>query len=138
MKQRTNDSTLEADMTRSFKSYRDLAVWKRAMKLAKTTYRVTSRFPSEERFGLTNQIRRAAVSIPSNLAEGHARSGAAEFGRFISISMGSVAELETQMILAGELEYVGSETTEAILEELDEIGKMLRGLARSIQARRRG
>ena len=123
-------------MSKTFKSYRDLEVWKRAMKLAKRIYRVTSRFPADERFGLTNQIRRAAVSIPSNLAEGHARSGPAEFGRFISIAMGSVAEVETQLLLAVDLNYTDQEATAPILEELDVIGKMLRGLSKSIIARK--
>ena len=125
-------------MTTTFKSYQDLAVWKRAMKLTKEVYQVTRNFPADERFGLTNQIRRAAVSIPSNLAEGHARAGAAEFARFISISMGSVAELETQLMLARELEYGDPEALEKTLQDLNEIGKMLRGLAKAIQTRRRG
>jgi four helix bundle protein len=125
-------------MTTTFKTYQDLAVWKRAMKLTKEVYQVTRSFPSDDRFGLTNQIRRAAVSIPSNLAEGHARVGAAEFARFISISMGSVAELETQLLLARELEYGDPEALEKTLHDLNEIGKMLRGLAKAIQMRRRG
>lgn len=124
-------------MIRLFKSYRDLEVWKRAMKLVKRIYQLTAKFPSDERFGLTNQIRRASVSIPSNLAEGHARSGAAEFSRFISISMGSVAELETQILLSADLKYSDSESADEILTELDEIGKMLRGLSRSIAVRKR-
>lgn len=125
-------------MIKSFRSYRDLAVWKKAMKLAKATYKVTSKFPAEERFGLTNQIRRAVVSIPSNLAEGHARSSAAEFARFISIAMGSLAEVETQIILAGGLGYASADVIEEMLQDLDEIGKMLRGLAKAIQSRRKG
>ena len=124
-------------MIRLFKSYRDLEVWKRAMKLVKRIYQLTAKFPSEERFGLTNQIRRAAVSIPSNLAEGHARSGSAEFGRFISISMGSVAELETQILLSADLKYSDGESANEILAELNEIGKMLRGLSKSIAVRKR-
>lgn len=123
-------------MINPFKSYRDLEVSKRAMKLVKRIYQLTAKFPSEERFGLTNQIRRAAVSIPSNLAEGHARSGPAEFGRFISISMGSVAELETQIILSTDLSYSDDKPSSEILTELDEIGKMLRSLSKSIAARR--
>lgn len=120
-------------MTTTFKSYQDLAVWKRAMKLTKEVYQVTRSFPSDERFGLTNQIRRAAVSIPSNLAEGHARAGAPEFARFISISMGSVADLETQLMLARELEYGDPEALEKTLHDLNEIGKMLRGLAKAFK-----
>lgn len=123
-------------MTTTFKSYRDLDVWQRSMRLAKEIYRVTQRFPADERFGLTNQLRRAAVSVPSNLAEGHARFGAGEFSRFISITMGSVAEIETQILLSKDLGYITPEITEELLGELDTIGKMLRGLAKSIQRRR--
>ena len=121
-------------MTPTFNSYRDLEVWQRSMKLAKNIYEVTKGFPPEERFGLTNQMRRAVVSIPSNLAEGHARFGPGEFSRFISIAMGSVAELETQIILSDDLGYIGKNTN--LLSELDRIGGMLRGLAKSIEKRR--
>ena len=121
-------------MTPTFNSYRDLEVWQRSMKLAKNIYEVTKGFPPEERFGLTNQMRRAVVSIPSNLAEGHARFGPGECSRFISIAMGSVAELETQIILSDDLGYIGKNTN--LLSELDRIGRMLRGLAKSIEKRR--
>ena len=123
-------------MNTTFKSYRDLDVWQRSMRLAKRIYQVTQKFPGDERFGLTNQLRRAAVSVPSNLAEGHARFGAGEFSRFISITMGSVAEIETQILLSKDLGYITSEITQEVLGELDAIGKMLRGLAKSIQRRR--
>jgi four helix bundle protein len=92
----------------TFKSYRDLEVWQKAMALTKNIYQVTSSFPSEERFGLVNQMRRAAVSIPSNLAEGHARAGVGEFRYFVSIAMGSTAELETQVLLSAELGYLST------------------------------
>ena len=120
----------------TFKSYRDLEVWQRSMRLAKRIYQVTQKFPTEERFGLTNQLRRAAVSVPSNLAEGHARFGPGEFSRFLSIAMGSVAELETQILLSQDLGYVSEAVTHELLAELDVIGKMLRGLAKSIDRRR--
>ena len=123
-------------MNRTFKSYRDLEVWQKAMTLAKRIYQITQKFPSEERFGLTNQLRRAAVSVPSNLAEGHARFGAGEFSRFISITMGSVAELETQILLSSDLGCIRTEIAQDILAELDAIGKMLRGLAKAIERRR--
>src|SRR5687768_4752670 len=123
-------------MNTTFKSYRDLDVWQRSMRLAKRIYQVTQKFPGHERFGLTNQLRRAAVSVPSNLAEGHARFGPGEFSRFISITMGSVAEIETQVLLSNDLGYITSEVTQEVLAELDAIGKMLRGLAKSIQRRR--
>jgi len=123
-------------MNTTFKSYRDLDVWQKSMRLAKRIYQVTRKFPGDERFGLTNQLRRAAVSVPSNLAEGHARFGAGEFSRFISIAMGSVAEIETQILLSNDLGYITSEISQEVLGELDAIGKMLRGLAKSIQRRR--
>jgi four helix bundle protein len=123
-------------MNATFKSYRDLEVWQKAMRLVKRIYQVTQKFPSDERSGLTNQLRRAAVSVPSNLAEGHARFGAGEFSRFISITMGSVAELETQILLSNDLGYINSVLAKELLAELDSIGKMLRGLAKSIQRRR--
>lgn len=120
----------------TFKSYRDLEVWQRSMHLAKRIYEVTQKFPGDERFGLTIQLRRAAVSVPSNLAEGHARFGAGEFSRFLSIAMGSVAELETQVLLSEDLGYVNETLTHELLAELDVIGKMLRGLRKSIDRRR--
>jgi four helix bundle protein len=123
-------------MSTTFKSYRDLEVWQRSMKLAKRIYQVTQKFPSDERFGLTNQLRRASVSVPSNLAEGHARFGPGEFSRFISIAMGSVAEIETQILLSTDLGYLTSELSREILEDSETIGKMLRGLAKSISKRR--
>jgi len=125
-------------MSKIFKSYQDLEVWQKALMLAKMLYQATASFPSQERFGLVNQMRRAAVSIPSNIAEGHARASTLEFQRFISIAMGSVAELETQVILSHELEYLADEAQQVLLKELDDIGKMLRGLHRSLANRANG
>ena len=119
-------------MEKTFKSYRDLEVWQKSMVLAKEVYQVTSSFPTDEKFGLTNQMRRAAVSIPSNLAEGHARSGTQEFKHFISIAIGSVAELETQILLSVELGYLNRDRENDLLVELDTIGKMLRGLHKAL------
>jgi four helix bundle protein len=102
------------------------------MSLVKAVYVATSLYPSEEKFGLVSQMRRAAVSIPSNLAEGHARSGSGEFKHFISIAMGSVAELEAQTILSVDLNYMAENTAKGILSQLDEVGKMLRGLYKSL------
>jgi len=123
-------------MNKSFKSYRDLEVWQKGMLLAKEIYQATNNFPDVEKFGLVNQMRRAAVSIPSNIAEGHARSSTNEFIRFISIALGSVAELETQIILSVELEYLQENIRENFLGLLDTIGKMLRGLCKSLERRR--
>lgn len=115
-----------------FKSYQDLDVWRKAMALTKDIYRITSSFPGEERFGLTNQMRRAAVSIPSNVAEGHARVGRNEFRHFISVAMGSTAELETQILLSADLGYLQESEKENLSMRLDTIGKMLRGLYKSL------
>ncbi|MQY62819.1 MAG: four helix bundle protein [Calditrichaeota bacterium] len=122
-------------MGNSFKSCKDLEVWQKGMALVKEVYKVTNDFPGEEKFGLVNQIRRAVVSIPSNIAEGHARSGTGEFKHFISIAMGSVAESETQLILSAELGYLNEDATTVLLDQLDIIGKMLRGLYKSLETR---
>lgn len=118
-----------------FKSYKDLEVWKKAVRLTTFIYQSTATFPDNERFGLTNQMRRASVSVPSNIAEGHARQSTADFMRFISIAMGSVAELETQVQIAYELNFLTEETSLNLLRELDDIGKMLRGLHQSLGRR---
>ena len=123
-------------MNQTFKSYRDLDVWKKSLELVKEIYKTTNGFPSEEKFGLVNQMPRAAVSIPSNIAEGHARLATGEFMRFISISLGSVAELETQLILSKELHFIDKPILEKFLLLLDEIGKMLRGLYKSLQKKK--
>jgi len=121
-----------------FKSYRDLEVWQLAMALAKQIYVVTASFPSDERFGLINQMRRASVSVPSNIAEGHARASTAEFQPYISIAMGSVAELETQVLLSLDLGFLNPDQQEQLMPKLDQIGKMLRGLHRSLARRSNG
>ena len=114
-------------------SYRDLDVWQKSMLTVKQIYQATTDFPSEEKFGLTNQMRRAAVSIPSNLAEGHTRWGQGEFPHFISIAMGSVAELEKHILLSVDLGYLNKTIAIDLLNELDAIGKMLRGLKKSLK-----
>jgi four helix bundle protein len=85
------------------RSYKDLEVWKLSIELVKEIYRITEKFPPSESYGLTNQIRRAAVSIPSNIAEGQERNSAKEFRQFLAIALGSVAEIETQLIIAKEI-----------------------------------
>ena len=123
-------------MSTLFKSYRDLEVWQKGMSLVKCIYQATAGLPNEEKFGLVNQMRRAAVSIPSNLAEGHARLGTGEFLHFISIAMGSVAELETQIILSADLGYLRNNIRGNLLSQLDTVGKMLRGLHKSLLNRK--
>ena len=105
------------------------------MSLTKDVYQATRSFPIEERFGLITQMRRSAVSIPSNLAEGHTRAGVNEFRRFISITLGSVAELETQITLSSELEFLNEQAAGDLLKQIDIIGKMLRGLYKALGAK---
>lgn len=114
------------------RGYQDLIVWQRAVDFVEVVYRETVGFPSDERFGITSQMRRAAVSIPSNIAEGQARRTSADFGRFLDIALGSLAELETQIIVAARLAYLASANSERLLESAAEIGRLLRGLIRSL------
>ncbi len=105
--------------------YNDLHVWKESMELVTTIYKLTNQFPADERFGLIDQMRRAAVSIPSNIAEGHARKSKIDFARFLRISLGSCTELETQVIIANNLEYVSKNEITPILEKSLIIRKMI-------------
>jgi four helix bundle protein len=113
-------------------SYRDLKVWQLAIQLSEMVYEVTDGFPSKEMYGLSSQIRRAAVSVPSNIAEGHARNSTKEFLRFVSIAMGSLAELDTQLELSRRLKYVSETSFSEITERTAEVGRMLRGLQRAL------
>jgi four helix bundle protein len=114
------------------KSYQDLIVWQKSMEVVERVYRMTKVFPVEERYGLSNQIRRAAVSIPSNIAEGHSRQSNAEYRNFISIAQGSRAEVETQTLIAVRLGYVTGPQVETILSLLIELSKMLSTLQRKL------
>ncbi len=115
--------------------YRDLLVWQKGIALAKMIYQVTEKFPSEEKFGLISQMRRAAVSIPSNLAEGQARHTTGEFVLSISHAEGSLAELETQMILAVELGFATPDKTKICTNAMEELRRMLNSLRRSLTNR---
>lgn len=116
-------------------SYKDLDIFKRSRKLVTAVYRATDRFPKREMFGLTSQIRRAAVSIPSNIAEGAARLYTREYIRFLSNALGSIAELETQLSVAVDLGYTTDQRLASIVRELDEIGKMTRRLVQRLESR---
>ena len=119
-------------------SYRELTVWVRAMELAEAVYRVSASFPADERYGLTQQIRRAAVSVPANIAEGHERRSRADYRRFVAIACGSVAEVETQVELARRLGYgVAAELT-AVERFCDETTRMLRAIERTLRDEVRG
>ena len=113
-------------------SYRDLVAWRKAMDLVVAVYKVTETWPSDEKYGLTNQIHRASVSVPSNIAEGQGRSSVPEFQRFLSIARGSLYELETQILIAERLLYVSASDRDLILNLADEVSHLLRGLSRSI------
>src|SRR5262245_37837988 len=114
-------------------SYRDLKVWQAGMGLAKGCYLLTRDFPKEELFGLTSQIRRAAASIPANIAEGHGRETTAEYFRFLRIAQGSLKETETHVLLSCEVEICVAERIQPLLTQADELGRMLRALIRSLQ-----
>jgi four helix bundle protein len=108
--------------------FRDLLVWQKAMVLAKTVYRKTSGFPKAELFGITSQMRRASLSVPSNIAEGHGRLSDGSLRVFLGQARGSLYELETQIELACDLEYLQTTDAKELLELSREVGKMLNGL----------
>ena len=110
------------------KSFRDLKIWRSGIELVKIVYEQTKSFPSGENYGLTGQIRRAAVSFPSNIAEGHIRGHRKEFKQFLFIALGSLAELETQIVIASELDYIDEKSYQDIIREIDVLGKQIRAL----------
>ena len=110
------------------RGYRDLVVWQKAMELVTDVYRVTSDFPKYELYGLTGQIRRAAVSVPSNLAEGHGRTSRREFHQFIRQARGSLVEVETQLEIARNLGYLSPPLASELLAKAGRVGRMLNGL----------
>jgi four helix bundle protein len=121
--------------TKTTRSYKDLVVWQKGIALAKLVYQLTKNFPSEEKFGLIAQMRRAAVSIPSNIAEGQARHKTGEFIQFISHAEGSIAELDTQLILSIELRLARAENTDAAFGLISELRRMLNALRRKLATR---
>jgi four helix bundle protein len=112
--------------------YRELIVWQKAIGFVEAVYRATSDFPKSEVYGLTNQIRRAAVSIPSNIAEGQGRSTTRDFLHFLSMARGSLMEAETQITIAQRLGYVERQQEATLLEATAEIGRLLNGLSNSL------
>jgi four helix bundle protein len=113
-------------------TYRDLIVWQRAVDLVLETYELTWRFPKEEIYGLTSQVRRSAVSVPSNIAEGQGRGVGAEFAHHLRISQGSLQEVETQLLLAERLRYITGGELEHVLATAAEVGRLNRGLQKSL------
>jgi four helix bundle protein len=121
--------------TNTTRSYKDLVVWQKGIALAKLIYQLTNKFPVEEKFGLVAQTRRAAVSIPSDIAEGQARHKTGEFIQFISHAEGSVAELDTQLILSIELRLARAQGADVAFELISELRRMLNALRRKLAAR---
>lgn len=118
------------------RSHRDLKVWQIALDMTETLYRVTADWPKAEQYGLVSQVRRAAVSVPANIAEGAGRRTPGEFMHFIGIARGSLAELETLLIIARRLGYIEEPSFRAIMDDLFELGRMTTGLLKSISDRR--
>ena len=112
--------------------FKDLVAWQKAMDLVTEVYKATENFPKREVYSLTDQIRRAAVSIPSNVAEGQAHHSHREFRRFLRHSAGSLAELETQLLLAERLSYVDPQTIKNLLQRIHEVGRIINGLIGSL------
>src|SRR5262245_7832711 len=131
-----SDKRLNSGEPKKAGSYRDLIVWQKAVTLAKMIYGLTQKFPSEEKFGLTSQMRRAAVSIPSNIAEGQARRGSREFIQFIAQAEGSLAEVDTQLTLATDLGYAAQSQTSEAVQLIEELRRMLNALRRKLETPR--
>lgn len=113
-------------------NFKDLVVWQKSIELVVLIYKTTRTFPDDERYGLTNQMRRAASSIPSNIAEGHMRSTNKDFGQFLAIARGSYAELETQNCIAQRLKYISKENYEILSQRIEEIAKMSASLHKKV------
>ena len=118
-----------------FKSYRDLIAWQRAMDFVTSVYQATAKFPRDEIYGLTSQLRRSAVSVPSNIAEGHGRQTTRDFVHFLSISYGSLNESQTQILIAQRLGYLSADECQALESLSQEVGRLINGLSRSLNAK---
>ena len=122
-------------LANEIKSYQDLQVWQKAMDITEVCYRLTSSFPKSEMYGMTSQIRRAAASIPANIAEGHGRELTGSFIQFLRISQGSLKERETHLLLAKRVALINEENTAPVMKQCDELGRMLRSLIRTLEAK---
>lgn len=117
----------------SFRSYQDLDVWQMAMSVAEECYRLTADYPRDERYGISSQIRRSAVSIPANIAEGYGRDQTGQHVQFLRVAMGSARELETHLLLSSRLGLASNEQANPIVERCVRISKMLRSLIRALE-----
>ncbi len=116
----------------AYQTFRELVAWQKAMDLAVDVYEFSRQFPSEEKFGLTSQIRRAGVSVPSNIAKGHGRRTSKDIANFLWMANGSLGEIETQALLAVRLGYASEEATNLVVTHCDEVGRITRGLRTSL------
>jgi len=121
-------------MDNDIKSFRDLNIWKQGITLVKNTYFLTDKFPANEKYGLANQMQRAAVSIPSNIAEGHSNLHTKEYKRYLSIALGSLAELETQAVIASELKYISQNHCQQFIDKILEITKQIRAILKKLNS----
>ncbi len=119
-------------MEDKIKNFKDLKIWQRSMELAKIIYQATDSFPSKETYGIISQMRRSAVSVPSNIAEGFMRRYSKEYKQFLYIALGSLAELETQVLLSEELGFLKKDKNKDILSNIDELNKMITGLIKCL------
>lgn len=131
--ERVQNSEFGIQGKKTVRSYRDLLVWQKAMQLVTDVYVLTKSFPKEELYGLTQQIRRCAVSVPSNIAEGGSKRSTRDYVRFLNIAYGSLSELETQLLIALNLGYSEAEKIQTLLEYASEIGKMLNALINKLE-----
>ena len=115
------------------RNYKDLKVWKKSYSLCLAIYQITGTFPNDEKYGLTSQARRSAVSVPSNIAEGYGRRTTADYVRMLYIAYGSLCELETQILLSGDLGYISDIELHRLTTDISEVERMLKGLTRSLE-----
>jgi four helix bundle protein len=118
------------------KSFKELTVWQKAYQLCLTIYRITKGYPKEEIYGLTSQMRRAALSVPCNIAEGYGRKTTPDYLRSLYIAYGSVCELETQILLSVDLEYIRGQGIATLQDNIDEVERMLKALIKSLETKR--
>ena len=118
------------------KKYQELIAWQKGIALVTEVYKVSANFPHNEMYGLTSQLRRAAISVPSNIAEGQGRASSGEFIQFLCHARGSLYEVETQIIVSTNLGYISTEEADAVIERISELGRILNGLITSLHARR--
>jgi len=115
------------------KNYKELKVWQKSYQLCLEIYQLTAGFPMDEKFGLTSQIRRCAVSVPSNIAEGYGRKTTADYIKFLYIAYGSNCEMETQIMLSGDLDYIDKPVMKRIIDDINEVERMLKALIKSLE-----